>query len=490
MASDVLDKPARSQARRLAETRESLRKAEMLLEVSHKIAVIEGLDNVLVALVEIISEQLKAERSTLFLNDPASGELYSRIAQGTMSREIRFMNNAGIAGAVFASGAGEIIADPYGDERFNPQIDEKTGFTTRSIVCAPVKTASGEVIGVTQALNKKKGKFDQGDLDMLEAITSQAAVILQSKQLVEQMEKARKQEIDFLNVVSDVTSELELGTLLTKVMEEATRMLNADRSTLFLNDEKTGELFSRIAMGDTLGEIRLPNHAGIAGAVFTSGKTVNIPYAYADLRFNPSFDKKTGYFTRSILCVPVVNKNGKTIGVTQVLNKKSGAFSYEDETRLKAFTAQVSISLENAKLFEDVQNMKNYNESILESMTNGVITMNEDGNIVTCNGAGLRIMNVEPDGVLHKNVDAFFAGRNAWLAERIRRVEERGVADMLMDCELQFADDTISANINVLPLVGEEGKKIGCMVMIEDISTEKRMKSTMARYSDPAIADQ
>src|SRR3546814_963957 len=54
---------------------------------------------------------------------------------------------------------------------------------------------------------------------------------------------------------------------------------------------------------------RLPNHLGIAGAVFTSGKTVNIPYAYADLRFNPAFDKKTGYFTRSILCVPVVNKD-------------------------------------------------------------------------------------------------------------------------------------------------------------------------------------
>ena len=116
------------------------------------------------------------------------------------------------------------------------------------------------------------------------------------------------------------------------------------------------------------------------------------------------------------------------------MNKKSGAFSYEDETRLKAFTAQVSISLENAKLFEDVQNMKNYNESILESMTNGVITMNEDGNIVTCNGAGLRIMNVEPDGVLHKNVDAFFAGQER-LARRAhqtgRRARCRGHADGL-----------------------------------------------------------
>src|SRR4029077_11923263 len=99
--------------------------------------------------------------------------------------------------------------------------------------------------------------------------------------------------------------------------------------------------------------------------VFTSGKSINIPYAYADLRFNPAFDKKTGYFTRSILCVPIVNKAGKIIGVTQALNKKGGPFSDEDEARLKAFTAQLAINLENAKLFDDLQNVKNYNDSML-----------------------------------------------------------------------------------------------------------------------------
>ena len=200
-------------------------------------------------------------------------------------------------------------------------------------------------------------------------MTTQAAVALQSTQFVERMQRTRAQEMEFLDVVSDVTAEIDLGVLLQKVMGEATRMLNADRSTLFLSDEKTNELFSRGAQGDSIGEIRLPNHLGIAGAVFTSGQTINIPYAYADLRFNPAFDKKTGYFTRSILCVPVVNKNGKTIGVTQVLNRKGGPFTEEDESRLKAFTAQVAIALENAKLFDDVQNMKNYNESMLESMT-------------------------------------------------------------------------------------------------------------------------
>ena len=205
-------------------------------------------------------------------------------------------------------------------------------------------------------MNKRAGQFNDDDLELL-AITTQATVSLQSTQYVERMKKSREQEMKFLDMVSDVTSELDLGVLLHRVMEEATRMLNADRSTLFINDEKTGELFSRLAMGDSVGEIRLPNHMGIAGTVFQSGKTVNIPYAYADLRFNPAFDKKTGYFTRSILCVPVVNKAGKVIGVTQVLNKNGGAFNEDDETRLRAFTAQVSIALENAKLFDDVQNL-------------------------------------------------------------------------------------------------------------------------------------
>jgi adenylate cyclase len=205
------------------------------------------------------------------------------------------------------------------------------------------------------------------------------------------MKKFRQQEMEFFKIVSDITSEIDLSTLLNKVMSEATRMLNAERSTLFLNDERRKELFSKIGQGLDATEIRFPNHMGIAGAVFTSGETVNIPHAYADLRFNPSFDKQTGYFTRSILCVPVINKSGKIIGVTQVLNKRGGPFTVEDESRLRAFTAQVSIALENAKLFDDIQNMKNYSQSMLESMSNGVITLNADRKIVTCNTAGMYV---------------------------------------------------------------------------------------------------
>lgn len=474
----------------MSRTDKKLKQAEMLLSVSRKVVAIESLDEILTTLVEMTTWELGAERGTLFLNDPATGELYSRVAQGNFSREIRILNTTGIAGAVFQSSIGEIILDAYADDRFNRNVDEQTGFKTRSIVCAPVKTVKDETIGVIQVLNKKDGEFGKEDLHLLESMTTQAAVALQSTQFVERMKKTREKELEFLDVVADVTSELELGTLLKKVMAEATRMLGADRSTLFLNDEKTGELFSRVAMGDGIGEIRLPNTAGIAGAVFTSGQTVNIPYAYADLRFNPSFDKQTGYFTRSILCVPVVNKDGKCIGVTQVLNRRGGPFTDEDETRLKAFTAQVSIALENAKLFEDVQNMKNYNESMLESMSNGVITMDEDGKIVTCNAAGARITRTPASEVLGTSCEEFFVGPNEWIMDKVRKVEETQEPEVIMDGEMEFEEKKLSVNVNVLPLLNSENKKLGSMVMIEDISSEKRMKSTMSRYMDPGLADQ
>lgn len=158
-------------------------------------------------------------------------------------------------------------------------------------------------------------------------------------------------------------------------------------------------------------QIRLPNNAGIAGAVFTSWRSINIPYAYADLRFNPAVDNKTGYFTRSILCMPIINKHGKTIGVTQVLNRRGGPFTNEDESRLRVFTAQLSIALENAKLFADVQCMKNYNEAMLESLSNGVITLDDAEKIVTCNAAGLRILRTLPGQVLQKPAREFFSGQ-------------------------------------------------------------------------------
>ncbi|MDH5188627.1 MAG: GAF domain-containing protein [Rhodospirillaceae bacterium] len=482
-------------SRRAAEINNKYGISDLLIDIGRRISTADNLDDALEMMTEMMSVELKADRSTLFLNDTSSGELFSRTAQGQQRREIRILNDSGIAGHVFQTGESLVIKDAYKDKRFNRGVDEQTGYRTKSILCVPIKTVVGHTIGVAQVLNKIDGKkvvpFDDSDLVLLEAMTTQAAVALQNTQHLEHMQKKSAEEMEFLDIVSDVTSEIDLSKLLAKVMGEAARLMTAERSTLFLNDEKTSELFSMVGAGLAATEIRLPNHLGIAGTVFTTGESINIPHAYADLRFNPAFDKQTGFFTRSILCTPVVNKEGKVIGVTQVLNKRGGPFTDEDEQRLKAFTAQIAIGLENAKLFNDVQNMKNYSESMLESMSNAVITTDDEGKIVTCNAAGYRIMKLEEEtDVIYKKSEEFFIGKNEWVMEKIHKVDESQVPDIFMDAELEFGGEKVSANVTVLPLISSEEKKLGTMVMIEDISSEKRMKSTMSRYMDPGLADQ
>ena len=155
--------------------------------------------------------------------------------------------------------------------------------------------------------------------------------------LHDQVARAREQEGQLLDVTTAISQELQLKPLLHKIMDTVTAFLEADRSTLFLHDPKTDELWSQVAQGTN--EIRFPAHLGIAGSVFKSGETVNIPDAYSDERFNPAFDKKSGYRTNTILCMPVQTKNGDSLGVIQVINKLGGTFSEHDERRLRAFGA-------------------------------------------------------------------------------------------------------------------------------------------------------
>jgi len=470
-----------------------LKEAKILLEVARKVADGQTLDEQLETLVALVMEATVADRATLFVNDPRTQELYSRVTVGGLRREIRILNHTGIAGHVFQSGKGLVVRDAYKDKRFNQGVDQQTGYRTRSIACAPIRTVRGEIIGVVEVLNRKGKKdahFTRLNLQLLEAMATQAAVSLQRSLLEELSVREKEKEAEFLGVVAEISGEIKLGTLLSKIIGTVTRMLHAERSTLFLNDEKTNELYTEVGEGLGATQIRLPNHLGIAGAVFRSGKTVNIPHAYADLRFNPAFDKKTGFFTRSMLCTPVINKAGVVIGATQVLNKKGGSFTQEDEARLKAFTAQVSVALENAKLFDDVQNMKNYAESMLESMSNAVVTLNEDGVIQTCNAAGAKILKTPIQEILKKKAAEFFTGKNAWVEEKIRLVASTGEPSLMMDAEMEWGGEKTSANVTVLPLISVKGKSLGSLVMIEDISDEKRMKGTMARYMDPAIADQ
>jgi adenylate cyclase len=279
--------------------------------------------------------------------------------------------------------------------------------------------------------------------------------------------------------------------LIARIMTATAELLGAERSTLFIQDPRTGELFSIFAAGLETREIRIASTQGIAGAVFTSGVLENIGDPYADPRFDPAVDKRTGFRTRNILCAPITNKAGGRIGVTQVLNKRSGAFTEKDEARLRAFGAQIAVSLENARLFDDVLSMKNYNDSVLKSTSNAIITLDGEGLVVTVNDPGVELLGVSRERLVGRSAAAIAGSQNVWVAQAIRRTAETNEATLELDAEMLFADGrTATVNLTVTPLIDANDQRIGSMVVIEDITEERRVRATMARYMSKEVADQ
>jgi phosphoserine phosphatase RsbU/P len=174
-----------------------------------------------------------------------------------------------------------------------------------------------------------------------------------------------------------LTAERDLEPLLRMIIEETTTVMTAARSSLFLVDREKNEMWARIAQGVDVIELRFPVGVGIAGTVGRTGELINIPDAYDDPRFNPEFDKKTGFRTKSILCVPMRNTQGDIIGAIQVLNKGDGSFSSEDETLLSALSSQAAVAIENADLYRRLGVLNQSLERKVEERTAELTSTNE-----------------------------------------------------------------------------------------------------------------
>jgi signal transduction histidine kinase/putative methionine-R-sulfoxide reductase with GAF domain len=171
-------------------------------------------------------------------------------------------------------------------------------------------------------------------------------------ELEEQLVSTRRVLEAFRDIASALAAPVDPDSLLGLVLERASALLDADRATLYLIDDATGELVSKLVVGGGEQTIRLAVGQGIAGTVVQAGKAIRVPDAYEDNRFSRGWDGKTGYRTRSILAVPMKNHVGQTIGVLQVLNKRNGkTFTDEDESLLGALATQAAISIDNVKLY-------------------------------------------------------------------------------------------------------------------------------------------
>ncbi|HOJ86161.1 MAG TPA: ATP-binding protein [Elusimicrobiales bacterium] len=202
-------------------------------------------------------------------------------------------------------------------------------------------------------------------------------------------------EIDKLEMLVTVSrllsSKLDIADLLTTIMRLATRVVNSERASLYLLDEKTQELYFDVALDldEELKKMRFKLGEGLAGTVAKEARSVISNNVDKDPSHTKKVDEKSGYITRSLLTCPMIIK-GKVIGVVQAINKVEGDFTEEDKNNFEAFASQAAIAIENSRLFNKVKDEKNKLENIFKVIEEGVVVTDEEGNIKIINDSGVK----------------------------------------------------------------------------------------------------
>lgn len=294
----------------------------------------------------------------------------------------------------------------------------------------------------------------------------------------QRLRRARDEEGRILEVVSSISSELELDVLLRKVISIVTDLLGAEAASLFLYDPATDELWSRVWEGTITQEIRIPAASGLAGACFASGEVLNIPDPYSDPRFNREVDRRTGYRTRNILCLPVRNRTGENLGVLQIVNKIEGGFDDWDVDRLQAFSAQFAIALENAQLYEDLKALDKAKEKVINHLSHelktplvilsGVLDLVRKELAATGNRALERTLlrgrrNIQRLMDLQHKIDDILQQRSVEDEEQVLKFIESAI-DVLGD----LGANTDSRHAEILTVVSERLERLFGMAPVEE----------------------
>lgn len=177
-----------------------------------------------------------------------------------------------------------------------------------------------------------------------------------------------------LRIASHFSAASDSRTLLELIAQEATRLLGTERSSIFIWDKEQKELVACPALGVEGGELRLPDHLGIVGEVVQTGRAIRVDDAYNDVRFNKDVDVKTGFKTRNLLCVPLLDGKEHRIGAFEVMNRIEGDFTDDDEDILKELGIQAAVALQNT---QEREHLARRHRQLTDQVTQGVRIVGE-----------------------------------------------------------------------------------------------------------------
>ena len=371
LADDRLDRAALAAA--LHRERQKL---ELVTEVGAALSSTTDLDQLLRLLIDKVTELMDADRSTLYLLSEDGTELWSKVVQGKDTLAIRLKVGEGIAGWVAQSGEVVNIADAYRDTRFQPAVDLRSGYRTRSILCVPMRNRAGAVVGVVQVLNKRAASLADGrsdadtsatlslfsafspeDEELLLALASQAAVVIDNSKLylsvvAKNAELARATALlearsHELNVLYEVEKELSAATdldgSLARILGRAVDLLGAEAGSIALLTPAGDALELRTVQGpaaERLHGARIGLGQGLLGWAVARREPVVSNQVEGDARHARDFARDHAVTARSLMAAPVLDGE-RVVGGIEILDKRAGAFDDADLRLLVLVAGQV-----------------------------------------------------------------------------------------------------------------------------------------------------
>ena len=227
-----------------------------LVKIGRSITAVTDIDILLRVIAEETKIAIQADRCTVFMYDKDKNELWSKVALGMDSQEIRFPADKGLAGYVVKTGEPLNIPNAYNDPRFNPDIDKETGYHTKTILCMPIKNNNQEIIGAFQVLNKLGGVFTKGDEDLLVAIGGSASIALENAQLFEQQKELYKeQKVLFESFIDTLATSIDARDKITAGHSSRVKLYSMLIVDALDCDEKFKEIVEKAAILHDIGKI-------------------------------------------------------------------------------------------------------------------------------------------------------------------------------------------------------------------------------------------
>jgi adenylate cyclase len=295
-----------------------------------------------------------------------------------------------------------------------------------------------------------------------------------------------------LGIIQALSPGAEIGGVIEDICRATQRAMEAERVLLFLHDRQQNVLRARAEVAGRAEEFQIGRGEGLVGRAAERGELANVPSLAADPRYRPEIEKYFDERTRSALCVPLSKENGVSPGVLVILNKRYGPFSREDEALGVAVASQISVVLREARLFQNIRDLKDYHERILESIATGILTFDRLGKLTTINRGGTEIFGFRPNAEVGKDFATLFAGTaNARLASLTEDVLTKRRGRKAYDVRFLRRDgSTFSLDLSALPLQDTQGNFLGGVLVAEDITMEQRLMNTLCRYMAREVAEQ